>query len=274
MESNKIMQADILDILFDGRNKEYGAYDLRKTYNKRLYKAIAVTGTVIVLVMVGGMVMGRGGKKVKMIQTGPEIELVDVAKKVEPPPVIPPPVQLPPPQVRMTAFTPPRIVPTDQVRPEDMPPEQDDLDKVKIGAANKEGNDFDGTVGPTPSDNGTGVVEAPKKKDDEPEIWTKVEIDAAYPGGMPAWMRFMNKSFQYPEDALSKEIGGTVVVQFVVDKEGNVSDVQAVSGPTDGGLREEAVRVIRKSGKWTPAIQNGNNVKAYKRQPIIFVLPQ
>jgi protein TonB len=75
---------------------------------------------------------------------------------------------------------------------------------------------------------------------------------------------------RYPDEALNNEIQGTVVVQFIVDKEGNVSDVQAVSGPTEGGLREEAVRVIMKSGKWTPAVQNGRSVKSYKHQPVTF----
>ena len=69
---------------------------------------------------------------------------------------------------------------------------------------------------------------------------------------------------------MNNEIQGTVVVQFIVDKEGNVSDVEAISGPNE--LREEAVRVIKKSGKWTPAIQNGRQVKSYKKQPIKFRL--
>ncbi|WP_431213745.1 hypothetical protein ACQ86N_02195 [Puia sp. P3] len=60
MESNNILQADILDIIFEGKNKEYGAYDLRRTYNRRLIKAIGVTTVVIALVFLGGMVSGRG----------------------------------------------------------------------------------------------------------------------------------------------------------------------------------------------------------------------
>ncbi len=64
---------------------------------------------------------------------------------------------------------------------------------------------------------------------------------------------------------------GTVMVQFVVDVDGTVSDVKAISGPEKGGLREEAVRVIKKSGKWTPALQNGRYVKAYRKQPVTFV---
>ena len=75
-----------------------------------------------------------------------------------------------------------------------------------------------------------------------------------------------------PDDALNNQIQGTVLVQFIVDKTGHLSEVQAISGPDAGGLRDEAVRVISKSGQWLPAIQNGAKVKSYKRQPVIFLL--
>lgn len=273
MESNKILQADILDILFEGKNKEYGAYELRKTYNRRLFKAIIVTGSVIVLLFIGGMVNGFSPKRVALVPVGPDIELKSVEKPKEIPPVIPPAVKVPP--VATVQFTPPRIVPADQVKPEDVPPVQDDMDKVKIGAETKAGADFDGTMAPPdgpPGDGGKGIVE--EKKPAEPEIWEKVEIDASYPGGMPAWQRFMYKNFRYPDDGQNNEIQGTVVVQFVVDEKGNVSNVVAISGPETGGLREEAVRVIKKSGLWVPAIQNGRQVKAYKRQPIVFKMTE
>ena len=83
-------------------------------------------------------------------------------------------------------------------------------------------------------------------------------------------MRYLNKSLRYPQEAIDNEVQGNVIVQFIVDKEGNVSDVEAVSGPSE--LRDEAVRVIKKSGKWTPAVQNGRQVKSYKKQPIVFRL--
>jgi protein TonB len=269
MESNKIMQADILDILFEGRNKEYGAYDLRKTYNGRLWKAIAVTGTVILLVFVGGIVLGGGKKTMAVAPAVTDIDIASVKKDDPPPPVIPPP-KIEQPQVRMAAFTPPRIVPNDEVKPDEHPPIQDDLDNVKIGAANKDGADDVGVVAPPVSDGvGKGIVEAPKK-DAEPEIWTKVEIESTYPTGAEGWRRFLNKNLHYPDDAQNNEIQGVVMVQFIVDEKGNVSNVQAVSGPEQGGLREEAVRVIKKSGNWTAAIQNGRQVKSYKRQPITF----
>ena len=107
---------------------------------------------------------------------------------------------------------------------------------------------------------------------DNTPIFTKVDIEAGYPGGVQAYTRFLNKSCHYPTEAQDNEIQGTVVVQFIVDKDGNISDVQAISGPERGDLKEEAVRVITASGKWLPAVQNGHLVTSYKKQPIIFRL--
>ena len=114
-------------------------------------------------------------------------------------------------------------------------------------------------------------VEAPKKvEEDYDKTFTKVEIESEYPGGAAAWHRYLSKNLVYPDEAVSAEIQGQVVVRFIVDKEGNVSDVEAVSGPEE--LRDAAVRVIKKSGNWNPAIQNGRKVKSYKSQPINFRL--
>jgi periplasmic protein TonB len=103
-------------------------------------------------------------------------------------------------------------------------------------------------------------------------IYTKVEIESVYPGGQQAWFRFMANTLRYPDEAVNKEIQGTVIVQFIVDTTGNVSNIEAISGPLTGGLREEAVRVIKKSGNWIPAVQNGRKVKSYKKQPLVFSL--
>lgn len=272
MEPNQIKNAHILDILFEGRNKEYGAYELRMSYNRRVVKAIVVTGGIIGLLFVGSYVSGLGTSK-KVFQ--PNIQDVDLLAVKEPDKPLPPPPPPPkaPPQVKTVIFTPPKIVKDDQVKPDEKPPENKDIDDAKIGTVNTQGSADDGMVGPPPSNGTVGVVEAPKKADDDAPF-TRVEIDASFPGGMTQWARFLNKNLRYPDDAASQGIGGMVVVQFVVDLDGNVSDVQAISGPETGGLREEAVRVIKKSGKWVPAIQNGRHVKAYRRQPVTFQPPQ
>ena len=272
MEVNKILNADILDIIFDGRNKEYGAYDLRKTYNKRLAIALMTLGGLILLLFVGYVlagVIGNSNKKQQMVVQDVQLEDVKEEKKNEPPP--PPPPKVEPPKVEMAKFTPPKIVKDEQVKEEEKPPEQEKLEDTKIGTVNQEGIKDEGLAAPV--DQGKGVVEAPKKDEtDWDKTFTKVEIESEFPGGAGAWQRYLNKTFRYPDDAQNNEIQGVVVIQFIVDKEGNVSDVEAISGPEGGGLREEAIRVIKKSGKWNPAVQNGRQVKSYKKQPIVFKL--
>ncbi len=116
MEVNKILNADILDIIFEGRNKEYGAYDLRKTYNKRLVKAIVGTAIVILLLFLGYFVSNINGSGTKKNLVVEDVQLEDVKeeKKNEPPP--PPPPKVEPPKVEMAKFTPPKIVPYDKVK--------------------------------------------------------------------------------------------------------------------------------------------------------------
>lgn len=112
-----------------------------------------------------------------------------------------------------------------------------------------------------------------KEENDSDRIFMcNVAREAEYPGGQAAWQRYLNKSMRIPEEAIDNESQGTVVVQFVVDEDGNVSNVEAVSGPKVLGA--EAVRVIKQSGKWIPAqqIQNGRYIKSYKRQPFIIHL--
>jgi periplasmic protein TonB len=135
---------------------------------------------------------------------------------------------------------------------------------------NKAGITDDGTPGPPASTGQAGnVVDEPKKADGD-DRFIPIEKEAEFPGGLVAWARFLHRTLRYPDQAIDKGIQGTVLVQFVVDVNGNISDVTAVSGPEDGGLREEAMRVIRSSGKWVPALQNGRSVRAYRRQPVVF----
>ncbi len=101
-------------------------------------------------------------------------------------------------------------------------------------------------------------------------IFTKVEVEPDFIGGRAGWISYLGKHLTYPAKAQDKEIQGTVIVQFIVDSEGNISDVKAISGPEE--LRDESVRVIKESGKWTAAVQNGKKVKAYKKQPITYSL--
>ena len=273
MESNKILNADILDIIFEGRNKEYGAYQLRKTYNRRLLIALAAMAGIILFIFLAYLIsnaMGSDKDSKKLVVQDVQLQEVKQEEKKEPPPP-PPPPKPEPPKVEITKFTPPKIVKDEEVKEEEKPPEVEKLEETKIGTINQEGEKDQGIVAPPVSDEGKGVIEAPKKDEtDYDKTFTKVEIESEYPGGASAWQRYLNKNLRYPQDAIDNEIQGTVIVQFIVDKAGVVSDVEAIAGPNE--LRDEAVRVIKKSGQWTPAVQNGRQVKSYKKQPIVFRL--
>lgn len=95
-------------------------------------------------------------------------------------------------------------------------------------------------------------------------------VDAEYPGGEPAWQRFLTRRLVYPKKAKRKKIEGIVTVEFVVSKDGFVTDATVFSGSKV--LRQSAIDVVMKSGKWSPAVQNGRQVKAYKKSDIVFKL--
>lgn len=101
-------------------------------------------------------------------------------------------------------------------------------------------------------------------------VWHKVEIEAEYPGGAAAWQRFLNRNLRVPEEAIENDVQGTAVVQFIVDRDGNVSNVEAVSGSEL--LCKSMIQVIKKSGKWVPAIQSGRKVRSLKKQPLVVRL--
>ena len=95
--------------------------------------------------------------------------------------------------------------------------------------------------------------------------------ESEYPGGAPQWLRFLNKTLKYPENAWKNKIEGTVVVQFIVDEEGNTTDVKVIKS-VNVELDAEARRVISASKDWAPAVYGGRFVKSYKIQPIVFKL--
>ena len=270
MEVNKILSADVLDIIFEGKNKDYGAYELRKTYNRRITRALIITASVTVLALGGSILASvmnsNDSNKVKFDEmTIQEVKQED--KKEPPPPPPPPPPKQEPPKVEMKQFTPPIIKKDEEV--EKPPPPQEELKEAKIDIVNQEGIK-DENIAPIQIDEGKQIVEE-KKVEDENKIFDKVEIEASFPGGDSKWRQYLerNANGQVATDNGAPEGTYTTVVQFVVDKEGNISDVRALTNH-GYGMEEEAMRVIRKGPKWTPAVQNGRQVKAYRKQPITF----
>jgi len=273
MEANKILNADILDLIFEDRNKEYGAYDLRKTYNKRILKALIITASVALLALLGSLLAKAfTSKNSNVVQHEITLQEIKEEEKKEDLPPPPPPKPPPPPVVEMAKFTPPKIVKDEEVK--EVIQENKELEDKKIDVVNQDGIKDDNIAAPSQIDEGKQVIEE-KKEDDENKIFEKVEVEASFPGGDGAWRKFLERNLR---GDVASEAGApagtyTVVVQFVVDKEGNVSDVKALTSH-GYGMEDEAVRVIKKGPQWKPAIQNGRNVKAYRRQPITFQIEE
>lgn len=103
----------------------------------------------------------------------------------------------------------------------------------------------------------------------KPRTFTSVEVESEFPGGEGAWIKYMRKNLVYPEESLSNNVMGNVIIQFIVDKEGWVTDVD-IAKSAEFYLDREALRFISSSPKWIPATQDGKKVKSYKKQPLYF----
>ena len=275
MDINKLQTADILDIIFDGRNKEYGAYDLRKTYNKRLRNALFATIGICLLLLVLSIIANSAGKEKQqvMVQDMSLENMKNEEKKPEPPPPPPPPKQEPP-KVEITKFTPPKIVKDEEVKPDEEIKEVEKLEDTKIGTFNQEGAKDEGLVAP-PVEKSTGVVEAPKVEEDYDKVFTVVQIPAEFPGGLSAWSRYLERNLnrEIPVENGAPPGRYTVVVAFTVSKTGSISDVAAENDP-GYGTKAEAIRVITKGPSWKPAVQNGRNVIYRHKQAVTFVVSE
>lgn len=276
MDINKIKNADFLDILFEGRNKEYGAYELRKTYNRRILIAISGMVLVCVLFFISQILANRSDNdKNKVVVQDVQLEDIKTEEKKPEPPPPPPPPKPEPPKVEITKFTPPKIVKDEEVK--EPPPPQEKLEETKIGTINQEGKKDDGFVAP-PVETGTGVVAAPKKvEEDYDKVFTKVEKEAKFPGGMEGWKRYLERNLDAQVASNDGAPAGQyqVKVQFIVDKEGNISNVQAIDVPKAcPSCGPEAVKVIKKGPKWEPAVQNGRNVIYQAIQFVTFVVAE
>lgn len=268
MEKMQILQAELLDLLFEGRNKNYGAYDLRKNYNKRMEYALMGTILICLLFLVGNLLANRGRT---FIQEQPKIDVIldpyqDKIKEKELPP--------PPPKEKIVVAAERYNVPV--ITPDKLVPEEDemkpvnDLEKVQIGNAHVEGAEEQGLPSaPVEATTGSSQIEPPSL-DYEKEFKT-VQIQARFPDGLAGWTKFLEKNLNRDLPVNNGAPAGiyTVVVSFVVNKEGFISEVQAENDP-GYGTGAEAVRAIKKGPNWIPAEQNGTKVIYRQRQAISF----
>jgi protein TonB len=274
LTQQQILIASLNDIVFQDRNQAYGAYLLRNAYNHHLKIAIGVMLGLCLSAFVfyfNGLSSG-GLKDVSIFKPGPDVELINPpipAIPLPPPPPPPPAVQ----QVfRTEVFTQPIIVIDKNVSDEDLPPEQDVLEGAKIGLEKSAGDDINNVVAPPVEKRSVGNVVALRTTEiDYNSVFTKVENPAEFPGGASEWSRYLQKHLRYPDQAIENGTQAVIRVQFIVDKDGNISEVQALNDPGDG-LAEEAVRIIKRGPKWKPAEQNGQKVIFRSIQAVTFRL--
>jgi periplasmic protein TonB len=267
MQTNNILSAPLIDLIFDGRNKEYGAYEFRRSYAKRINKALFITTAIAALAFGGVALASAIKKKETSYKISPDVNLIDIAKeeKVEkiPEPVKPKPQEVQVKTVQLTDFKP---IPDDEVQTP--PPSQIEMETAAISTEKHDGIDEDRISKPGVEnvDGKKGIIE--DRIDKEPEIFTSVEVDAKFSGN---WKAFLERNLNpnTPTDNNAPEGSYSVMIQFVVDVEGNVSDIKPLTNH-GYGLEQEAVRVLEKAAKWEPAIQNGIKVKAYRKQVITF----
>ncbi|HSU29332.1 MAG TPA: energy transducer TonB [Chitinophagaceae bacterium] len=261
MKSSHMLTASLNDIVFANRNKDYGAYELRLHYPLRIFKATLATGVIILFMFAGSLLARSVVHRTKPKAEKDGIHLTEVVEKHEEV-IIKQEKKIVP--VQTIKFTTLKIVKEEDYH--EPPPDQDALAESRIDLVSHEGEKDNQIAGETLVDI-TGVIEG--KKETEPAgPFEKVEIEAKFPGN---WKNFLERNLDadVPIRNSAPEGRYTVEIKFVVDLDGSVSNITPLT-QIGYGMEQEAVRVLKKASKWEPAIQNGNKVKAYRIQRIIF----
>ena len=266
------------DLMFENRNKEYGAYVLRRQTTARNIKSIIAVLILFALVMIYMVAKNAYDdyQKAHMAQTQvTELTALQEQKKeakVERKEVIKhEKVEQVVEKVKSSIkFTAPVIKKDNEVNPEDEMKSQDEImnSKVAVGFANVIGNDESGEVLKAKE---ALVTEPVKPKEEENKVFEVVEQMPSFPGGMNALMDYLRKSIKYPPVAEENGIQGRVVCSFVVERDGSVTDVR-VAKSVDPSLDKEAVRVVSAMPKWIPGRQNGQSVRVKYTLPVTFRL--
>lgn len=268
------LKRDLDDILFEHRNKAYGAYALRKSYGKHIQKATIGGFAIFALLISSPLIADKmkfkslfpADKVVEMV--APPIEDVkkpDIPKKLPPPP---PPVK----KIAMVKFTPPQVTIEAEKEPPLIVPPTDST--ALIGNKTVEGEKPTAYVPPSVPVT-ADVPPPPEPKDtkpvDEDKPFITVEQNPEFPNGVKAMYQFLGANIKYPAPARENNIEGTVYVGFVVGRDGTIRDVVVKRG-IGGGCNEEAVRVVQLMPKWHPGRQNGKAVSVAYTIPIKFAL--
>lgn len=262
------------DLVFEGKNQAYGAYKLRKGTSKRnlwsiiivLIAAVAIFSAIAIknVIEANQKVAVTTAVELSKIDKTPKVEKKKVTPKIEQPKVVE--------KVKSSIkFTAPVIKKDSEVKPEEEMKTQEDLQKTKttIGAFNVVGNDeIDGEVLKAKEEI---AQPEPPKNEEENKVFDVVEEQPSFPGGQGALMAWLNDNIKYPVVAAENGIQGKVIVQFVVGKNGSISNVKVLRS-VDPSLDKEAVRVVSNMPNWTPGKQNGASVNVRFTLPVTFKL--
>jgi protein TonB len=274
MSKIDLVSNDWVELVFEGRNQTYGAYKLRKGTSKRNILSIIIVLLAAVLAFSAvaiKKIVDANAAKVAATQVT-ELSALDQAKKkaevkkqikVEPEKVVE--------RVKSSVkFTAPVIKKDSEVKPEDELKTQDQLmdNKAAIGSFDVKGNDdANGEVLKAKE-----VIAQPEPpKQEENKVFDVVEQMPSFPGGNSALMQYLSSNVRYPVVAQENGVQGRVVVSFVVEKDGSITDVNVVRG-VDPSLDKEAARVVRSMPNWIPGKQNGSAVRVKYNVPVSFKL--
>lgn len=275
MDLKNILKTEYLDIVFNKRNKQYGAYELRKNYYKRMRNAAVIVAIAALIIgFVPSILAGLkpAEKKVKPMVKKVKLKAPPpVNKKKLPPPPPPPP---PPPKVKpQVKFTPPKIVKKEEVKEEEKPPPKEKLEKASASTITIKGDTSADLSAPTIKAKEEEHVEGPPPPKEDKKIYLAVEQDARFPGGEDAMMQWLANHISYPKIASENGITGIVYIDFVVNKNGSIEQVKVKRG-IGGGCDEEAMNAVKKMPRWQAAENGGVPVRSQFTLPVQFVEPE
>ncbi len=264
------------DVVFEGKNKQYGAYKLRQSSSKRHIVAFLVILVFAVFVAaLPGLVTAV--KNLTQVDMGPmdeayEMSNIPVEQEIPEENIIKQETAPPPPPLKTTVkFVPPTIAKDEEVVEDKMVSQDEILEtKIQISVADVKGTDDKHGIDIAELREHKQVIE---EKPVEEKPFVTVEQMPSFPGGEAEMQRFIADNLKYPVVAQESGIQGRVTIRFVVTKNGTISDVQVIRG-IDPSCDREAVRVVKMMPKWIPGKQNGLNVPVYFTLPIVFRLKQ
>ncbi|MEO0060257.1 MAG: hypothetical protein RLZZ312_1904 [Bacteroidota bacterium] len=260
-----IFKGNWIDMVFDGKNKAYGAYNLRKENPKTTTKALIAGALLFSFLMALPMIDFSGlGKK-----EDEKVVMVDMKKLAPPPeevkPKIPPPPPPPPaPKIDQVKFVKPKVVEKEKVVEEIKTIEE--LKDKDISNKDIKGRDDGKILIDEPA--GDGDKDAKVVEVEDNKVYNAVEVKPDFPGGIQKFFAYFMKNFKTPE---GEEISGKIQMTFVVEKDGSVTDIKIIRD-LGYGTGKEAKRVLENSPKWKPGIQNGRPVRVQYNLPISIVL--